>query len=163
MPAHLVGHNHRVHSPLCRLPVLLVNLHGQAAALHENFLQDPLQLRRPVPGYHRILQSQAHHVLTLKGTFRLTEHAVEKDAVIFKLHKDAVPVDHQEFFRRVLSGKAVFFLNLDGYPLAGEQLLPDPLFQPVNILFVNQPRTYNINANRASVPGGGDSLHLHQV
>ena len=44
-----------------------------------------------------------------------------------------------------------------------DQLVPDSTLQVVYILFMYQPCALQINADRASIPGGGHLLHLDQA
>ena len=139
-----------------------LHLYREAAPLCKNLFQYPLELTRAIPVYHGILHRQGHQVLFFKSHLRFAEHGILDDTVMFQFQKQAVLIHFQKLFRRILPGKTVFFLNLHSYLFVRKQLIFDSFFQVVDILFVYEPRTFHIDANRASISGGGDLFHLRQ-
>ena len=93
----------------------------------------------------------------------LPENIIFDDTVVFEFHQDAVPVHIQQLLRRVLVRQAELLDNLDRYLLRGEELVLNALLQPIDILFMDQSGAHDINANRASIPGGSDLLNFHQI
>ncbi len=93
----------------------------------------------------------------------MAEHVVEKDAVAPQFQQNAVPVGFQKLFRRILAGEMVFLLNTDCHPFSRKKLIPDALFQLVNVLLVHQSRAVDVDADHAPVPCGGDALYLYHL
>ena len=57
----------------------------------------------------------------------------------------------------------IFLQDFNRHLFSGEELALNPLLQLIDVLFMNQSGTDDINADRASIPGSGHLLHLYQL
>ena len=134
----------------------------QAAPLLEDLFQYPFQLSRLLFGHHGILNGHPHPLRLRKINLRLPEHGIFNDAVMLQLQKNAVLIYLQKLFWRILAGQTVLLLDPDNHLLIRKKLFLNAFLQVVYHLLMDQPWTFDINANRASIPGGGHTRDLHQ-
>ena len=130
---------------LFRLKYGINRKHHPAAVAH-NLIQHFQQLIRAVARHNRILQIQLHIACPVKFHSGTAKQVVNQKAVYFQLFQNAVLINVHQRLRRILCRKLVVLHNLYRKLLPRKQLAFDTALQLEDLLFGNQPRPMQINA-----------------
>ena len=134
-------------------------LRRKAAPLRKNLFQNTDYFSGALPVNHIVFNGHDHGILSRKFCLSFSEDIKLNHTKLFKFHKNTVLIDLVQLLGRILGRKAVFFLDLHTNGAAGKQLFCNAFLHAVNIFFMYQPGTYNINTKRASVLWHGDFFH----
>ena len=152
LPQRLLRLLHRLNCPeltglLSGAGFLVADCHSEvhAAAVCENFLKDRAKLLLIAAGDDCVLEYQMAHSILPECNIRMPKEIAQALVVLIQLIENRCPVSLHQIPGIVLLRQTELFDDLRLHPAVGADLLIDALFNPPDVLLVNQTVCFDID------------------